>query len=205
MAGKFCYWIILFLVGWGCSPTNLKITYNPKKVGIKRNESILITPLPQVRESENEELVIWANDYFKTHLPFIRTIDYWDAQYNASQYGIALPSFNSYDTISFQRLREQMSVDFILGCTLEDLKENYTNELNNPNYQRRKAIVTFQLLDLANKRVAWYCTTRVLVNPFKINGRTQEYSVNILSGSFAVKKAYKESVNRLIKSIVFIN
>jgi hypothetical protein len=68
-----------------------------------------------------------------------------------------------------------------------------------------EAIVSFQLIDLKNKMIAWHCTTRVFANPFKAKGTSQEYAVNIHSGSFAVQKAYKKSVKRLAKSFVLIH
>lgn len=159
----------------------------------------------QVKESENEQLMNWANDLFKDQKHWIKTVNYWDMQYKSSQHGFVLPSFNNYDTANFQQLKQQLGVNFILLSTLNSLKENYTNELNNPNYQRREAHVSFQLLDLSNKAVVWHCATRVFANPIKAHGETQKYSINILSGSFAVSKAYKESVNRLFKSIVLTN
>ena len=57
-------------------------------------------------------------------------------------------------------------------------------------------------LDLERKIVVWHCTARVSANPLKANGKTQHYSINILSGSYAVSKAFKDSIRRLRKSIV---
>jgi hypothetical protein len=204
MTGKVLTCGILLVISWACSPANTTITANPKKAGFKRNESILIMPLPQIKEQENEQMMVWANQQVKDKQPALRTMNYWDVQYKSRQHGFVLPSFNQYDTVNFEKLNQTLGVDFILAPTLNSLNENYLNELSNPNHQKREAIVSFQLIDLKNKAISWHCTTRVIANPFEVKGKTQEYSVNVLSGSFAVQKAYKESINRLIKSMVLI-
>lgn len=201
MNSRLYYCILWIGISGACSPPNTKISSYPKKIGVKGDDFILIMPMTQVKENENEQLMNWANDQLKSKLPWVKTIRYWDAKYKSNQHGFVLPSFHNYDTANFQQLREGLGVNFILLSTLNSLKENYTNELNNPNYQRREAQVSLQLLDLNNRSVVWHCATRVFANPIKANGATQEYSINILSGNFAVNKAYKESINRLIKSI----
>lgn len=200
---KYCY-ITLLVACFQCSPSNTKIASSPKRIGFRMNETILISPLIQIDDGQNEQLMGWANELFKDQMFWVKTINYWDAQYNSKQYGIELPTFNNYDSANFNVLNERLGIDFILLCTLSDFKENYDNELNNPNYQRREVMVSFQLLDLKSKTIVWYCTTRVFANPFKVNGDTQQYSINILSGSFAINKAYKESIKKLIKSITRI-
>lgn len=201
---KYCY-ITLLVACFQCSPTNTKITSSPKRIGFKVNETILISPLPQINDVENEQLMDWTNELFKNRMLWVKTINYWNAQYNSKQYGIELPTFNNYDSVNYKVLNERLGIDFIMLCTLSDFKENYDNELNNSNYQRREVTVSFQLLDLKSKTTIWHCTTRIFANPFKVNGDTQQYSINIFSGSFAINKAYKESIKKLMKSITRID
>lgn len=196
---------ILLIASWACSPANIKIAANPPKIGYKSHETLVIAPLSQIRDVENEQLMNWANDFIKEKLTTIQTIKYWDVHYKASQSGLPLLSFSEYDTSTFRLLNEKLKIDFVLVANIDRVRENYQNELNNPDYQRREAIVSLKLIDLKNTMVSWYCTTRVLANPFKVNGSSQEYAVNIHSGSFAVQKAYKKSVNRLVKSFVLID
>ena len=133
MINKGCVGIVLLVLFEACSPTNTKITANPKKIGYRPNETILITQLSGISEAENEQLMNWANGLFVEKLPSLKTLNYWDMQYKSKQLGFVLPSFNNSDTTILNRL-ESLDVDFILFGNLNSLKENYNNELRNPNY-----------------------------------------------------------------------
>jgi len=202
-ANRVLIFSFLVIVSWSCGPANVSITANPKRVGYKRNDVVLVAPLTGVSELENEQLMLWATEYFKNKLP-IQTTNYWDALYKSKQHGLALPSYNHYDTASFTMLKEKLGVNFILLSTLNGLQENDENEFNNPNYKRRIAIVSFQLIDLEAKIVVWHCTTRVCVGPFKAKDGEREYTINVLGGNFATNKAYKKSLSRLFKSWVLV-
>lgn len=89
----------------------------------------------------------WAKDEIEGKFPAINPLNYWDIQYDSKKNGVALPSYNSYDTATFDVLNKKVGIDFVLLSSVDKLKENYTNEANNPNYQTREAIVTLQLLD----------------------------------------------------------
>jgi hypothetical protein len=196
--------LLLLITGWSCSTTNTKVVSNPKSIGYRKGERIVIASLSGISEKESAQLNEWANEYLKSKLR-IEVINFLDAQYQASQFGLVLPAFNNYDTADFEMFRKETGVDFMLLGELSRLKENYGTELNNPYYMTREAIVSFQLLDLRHKAIVWNCATRVLVNPIKARDATQTYYINSSSGSFAIQKAYNKSIRRMVKSFVTVN
>jgi hypothetical protein len=193
---------IILLVFQACSPSNTKITVNANVVGYKPGDVILFAPLTGVGELDNEQLMQWAAGYVKKEVLNLKVLNYWDGVYKAKQVGIDLPTFDTYDTATFQKLKTALHADLIVVGTLLKLAENYDHELTNPNYQQREAMISLKLIDLKNNVIVWTCTTRVFANPLKIKGKGQNHhTFNISSGNYAISKAYKESIRKLKKSL----
>lgn len=187
-----------------CSPSNTKISASPKKIAIDPESTILVCPVSGLPENDSEMLIKQASKEIKKHLPEIVVPDYWDIEFKARQAAIRLPGGKSYDSTTVQLLRTKLSIDFILLSQADKFSENDDGELSNPRYQTREAIISMQLLDLKTRKIIWHSTTRVFANPLKVNGSTQHYSINILSGSFAINKAYNESIKKLEKAIILV-
>lgn len=197
-----CGIVTVIAILTSCSPTNTKVSASPESVIVSTNSTLLITPMAELSENESVTLMDWATHEITLECSGLTTPNYWDVAYKSQLAGIQLPRYDSFDTTTFNTLQAKLDVNFVLLTRLEKLNENNNNELSNPDYQRREAIVSMKLIDLERKFVVWHCTTRVSANPVKANGKTQHYSINILSGSYAVSKAFKESIRRLRKSIV---
>lgn len=197
-----CGIVTVIAVLTSCSPTNTKVSASPGIVMVSRNSAFLITPMAELSEKESVTLMDWATHEITLEGSGLTTPNYWDVAYKSQLAGIQLPHYDSFDTTTFNTLQAKLDVNFVLLSRLEKLNENNYNELSNTDYKRREAIVSMKLIDLERKIVVWHCTTRVLANPLKANGKTQHYSINILSGSYAAGKAFKESIRGLRKSIV---
>lgn len=200
----FLVFIVPLTVLFSCSPSNTKILSSPPKIGINKNSKLLIGNISNVEEIESASLIEWATSEFKLKCPAVNLPNYWKTDYQARQMGIVLPELSEVDSAALHVLNSKLGINLLLVSHLDKLLGNYDNEKNNTNYQRREAIVSLRLIDLTNREVIWHCTTRVYANPIKANGKTQSYSVNILSTEYALKRAFKASVKELINAISII-
>lgn len=151
-------------------------------------------------EAYHQNLTQWANENIQKKIPSLSTINYWDAVFNLKQYGIQLPSFQSYDTTNLEIIYKSIGAKYILLGKIISTKENIYNELSNPNYQVREARLQFKLIDSVSKTVIWHCSSRVRVSPLIQSEDEQKYYYNVTSSSYAVNKAYRKSIKKLIKA-----
>jgi hypothetical protein len=174
-------WMVL-IVSCGCTTSQVN-TY-PKLIGHKNGEKILICDLEgSDMEAYHQNLTQWTNENINKKLPSLSTINYWDAVFNLKQYGIQLPSFESFDTTSLDMIYQSIGVKYILIGKIISTKENILNELSNPNYQVREATLQFRLIDSVNKTVVWHCSSRIQVSPFIQSKENQKYYYNVTSSN----------------------
>lgn len=194
--------IILLAYLVSCSPANTKISANPRKIAVTRGSSFLICPVAGLAENESAELMHRISDQINENVKHVVILNYWEMDFKARQLGVNLPDGQEFDTSAYQLLQTKLNIRFILLSRIDKLQENYQDELNNPNYQTREAIIRMKFVDLETRKVIWHCNTRVFANPLKANGSTQQYSINLLSVNYAVNKAFKKSIQKLQKAIV---
>lgn len=179
--------------------TQTKFTSFPKKIGYENGETLIVYPTKDLTELKSQDLLVWANKYLKENTA-VKTITYWDADFQFKAKGLMMPK-SATDTLNLMRLKENPIVDFILFSTLVQVDENYENELGNPNYQSREAIMRFLLYDIRTQKLSWQCTSSIRLNPVKVKGRTQQYSINMATGNLAVAKVFKKSIKRLVSAL----
>jgi hypothetical protein len=192
--------ILLAAVFLSCGTTQTRYTSYPKKIGYTKNEVVVFSPVNNYNEKRSDRLLTWANKFVPTESK-LKAIPYWDASFNIKTHGLSLPK-SLTDTAALKALQNNTVVNFILFNSLINLNENYTNELNNPNYNVREVSMSFSLYDIREQKTVWVCTTRLRVSPTDIRDGEQNYSVNMSTGENAVAKAYRKTIKRLTKSLV---
>lgn len=172
----------------------------------KKNDRILFAPVLNVTEGQSEQLLRWTTDYLTEKMLSLEILDYWDVNYRAKILGLSVPSPNNYDRNKLVELKEALSVDYILFSILERVRENDVNNLdNNPSYEVKEAILNHQLLDLKSRSIVWVCKTQVRAGPLRFSTHNNANSINLRSSTFAINKAYKESIEKLSKSFLLVN
>lgn len=179
----------------GCSST--KITSTPH-VGYRMHEHMVITPLADFNELENDRMMTIATESLKEKLRFLNIVPYQDAVYKASQYGVALPAYNRYDTAQLRILNRKANIQYILTGDLLRVRSESFNT-NSPNYNEHQATMSFQLLDAIHKTVVWRCTVVFTSKPLQI-GDDKKDSYNLRTEDFAIQKAYHKGMKRLTKN-----
>lgn len=178
-----------------CSST--KITSTPH-AGYRMHEHMVIVPLPDFSEVENERMMNLAIESLSKELIFLNIVPYQDAVYKTSQFGLTLPTFNRYDTAQLGMLHRQANIQYILTSDLVSVKSETTDKTS-PDYEHVKAVMSFQLLDAIHKTIVWRCTVRFTANPVAL-GPEKEDLLNLRTESFAVHKAYHKGMKRLTKN-----
>lgn len=195
---------IPYLIGFGllltgCSGT--RITSTPY-AGYRMHEHLVITPVADLREVENDRMMTAAIELLSKELIFLNIIPYQDAVYKASQYGVVLPAYNRYDTAQLGVLHRKANIQYILAGDLVQVRsEDF--DTNSPYYKAHEATLSFQLLDAIHKTIVWRCTVRFTAKPLQL-GKDKENSYNLRSEDFAIHKAYQKGMKRLAKNFELI-
>jgi hypothetical protein len=185
---------------FSCGTTQTRFTSYPKKIGYAKNEVVVFSPVNNYNENRSDQLLTWANEFVPTESK-LKATPYCDADFNLKTHGLNLPK-SLADTATLKALQNNTVVNFIVFNSLIKLNENYTNQLNNPNYNVREVSMNFSLYDIREQKTVWVCTTHLRVSPLNVKDGKENYSVNMSTGENAVAKAYRKTIKRLIKSLV---
>lgn len=180
------------------SCSNTRINYYPRYLGLKYSETLLLSEIQDAGQYF-QSLPLWAKEKIQKEIPSIKVVPPNEVYYKMKQYGVDLNSIADNDTLSFQLINEKAAINYLLSSRIISRNDNNFNELHNPLYDVKQAVLEFRLIDLKSGLVVWKCTTATNISPLIRPSGDQRYYHNIMSSSAAVAKAYKRSVKRLLK------
>lgn len=191
--------LLLLLTSIGCSFK--QINAYPELVGHRNLDRIIIGNLQANANTDYQQLTQWAKEKVEGTLPSLRVFNYWDANYKMNQQGLELPRFDSNDTTLFDLVYKHTGAKYLFLGRIVNATDNAFDEARNPNYEVREAVLQFRLIDTISKREVWRCLTRVRISPLIQSRDNQNYYRNATSSSYAINKAYRLSVKKLLKAL----
>lgn len=180
------------------SCSNTRINYYPKYLGLKYSETLLLSEIQDAGQN-SQSLPLWAKEKIQKEIPSIKVVSSTEVFYKMKQYGVDLNSIADKDTLSFQLINEKTGINYLLSSRILSRNDNNFDELHNPQYGVKQAVLEFRLIDLKTGLAVWKCTTATNISPLIRPSGDQRHYHNIMSSSAAIAKAYRKSVRRLLK------